>query len=56
MAKHGKQSDAGDIENGQGRRELEERIRFEELLCDLSATFVNLLYVFSKNETNLPLN
>ena len=42
MAKHGKQSEAGDIKDGQGRRELEERIRFEELLCDLSAAFVNL--------------
>ena len=42
MAKYGKQSDAGDIKNGQGRRELEKRIQFEKLLCDLAATFVNL--------------
>ena len=37
-----KKSDAEDVKNEQGRRELKERIRFEELLCDLAATFVNL--------------
>ena len=42
MAKHNEQSDAGSFKKRQGRRELEERIRFEELLCELSATFVNL--------------
>jgi transcriptional regulator with GAF, ATPase, and Fis domain len=42
MAKRSKQSGAGGTKDGQERRELEERIRFEELLCDLSATFVNL--------------
>jgi transcriptional regulator with GAF, ATPase, and Fis domain len=42
MAKHSKQSDAGDSNNGQEKQELEERIQFEKLLCDLSATFVNL--------------
>jgi transcriptional regulator with GAF, ATPase, and Fis domain len=42
MAIRNKQSDAGEVKNGRERQELEERIRFEELLCDLSATFVNL--------------
>jgi transcriptional regulator with GAF, ATPase, and Fis domain len=42
MAKQNKQSGTGDVKNGQERQELEERIRFEQLLCDLSATFVNL--------------
>ena len=42
MAKQNKQSDIGDVKNGQERKELEVRIRFEELLCDLSTAFVNL--------------
>lgn len=42
MAKHGKQLDAGDIGNGQERQELEKLIQFEKLLCNLSATFVDI--------------
>ncbi|MHC4266557.1 MAG: sigma 54-interacting transcriptional regulator, partial [Planctomycetota bacterium] len=42
MAKQSKKSDTQDIENRQEKNELEERIQFEELLSDLSATFVNL--------------
>jgi hypothetical protein len=42
MTRHSKQSDVEDVKNKQERQELEERIRFEKLLSDLSATFVNL--------------
>jgi transcriptional regulator with GAF, ATPase, and Fis domain len=42
MTRHSKQSDAEDAKSMQERKELEERIRFEKLLCALSATFINL--------------
>jgi transcriptional regulator with GAF, ATPase, and Fis domain len=42
MAGHNKQSDTEEVNNRQERRELKERIGFEKLLSDLSATFVNL--------------
>ncbi|MGB2864269.1 MAG: sigma 54-interacting transcriptional regulator [Sedimentisphaerales bacterium] len=42
MARNSRQSDAGNVKNRQEKQELEERIRFEKLLCTLAATFVNL--------------
>ena len=42
MTRNSKQSDAENVKSRQEKQELEERIRFEKLLCTLSATFVNL--------------
>ncbi|MHC4389030.1 MAG: GAF domain-containing protein, partial [Planctomycetota bacterium] len=42
MAKHHKKSDAARVQKRQAKQEREERIRFEKLLCSLSATFVNI--------------
>ena len=42
MARNSGQSDDENVKNRQEKQELEERIRFEKLLCTLSATFVNL--------------
>ena len=42
MSKQSKKSDTQDVGNRQVKQELEERIQFEELLSDLSATFVNI--------------
>jgi len=42
MARNSRQADAENVKNRQEQQELEERIRFEKLLCTLSATFVNL--------------
>ena len=36
-----RQSDADNVATEQEKQELEERIRFEKLLCTLSATFIN---------------
>ncbi|MHC4757716.1 MAG: hypothetical protein ACYTE8_03575, partial [Planctomycetota bacterium] len=42
MAKYRKKSDVRNVGNRPERDELEERIQFEKLLTDLSATFVNV--------------
>jgi formate hydrogenlyase transcriptional activator len=42
MAINSRQSDAENVKKRHEKQELEERIRFEKLLCTLSATFVNL--------------
>jgi len=42
MARNGRQLVAEDAKERQEKQELEERMRFEELLCTLSATFLNL--------------
>ena len=42
MAIDSRQSDAKNVKKEQEKQELEERIRFEKLLCTLSATFINL--------------
>ena len=41
MAVNSRQSEAENAQQRREKRELEERIRFEELLCALSATFLN---------------
>jgi transcriptional regulator with GAF, ATPase, and Fis domain len=42
MAKNVRQSDDEYMKNRQEKQEIEERIRFEKLLCALSVTFINL--------------
>ena len=42
MTRNSKQSDVENAKRRQEKQEVEERIRFEKLLCTLSATFVNL--------------
>ena len=42
MTRNSRQSDGENVNNRQDNQELEERIRFEKLLCALSDTFINL--------------
>jgi transcriptional regulator with GAF, ATPase, and Fis domain len=41
MARNSRQSDAENVKTRQEEQELEERVRFEKLLCALATTFVN---------------